>query len=93
MGLPLSFALVTWLYFGLMESSSHQATIGKMFLKLLVTGVSGQRLSFSRATLRTMAKYLSSITLGIGFLMCGFTRRKQALHDLIAQCLVLRGSR
>jgi uncharacterized RDD family membrane protein YckC len=87
---PLSAALVTWLYFGLMESSPAQATVGKMFLKLRVTDDSGQRLSFGRATLRTLAKYVSSSILGVGFLMCGFSRRKQALHDLIAKCVVLR---
>jgi uncharacterized RDD family membrane protein YckC len=35
----------------------------------------------------------ASMTLGIGYIMCGFTRKKQALHDMIAGCLVLRRSR
>jgi uncharacterized RDD family membrane protein YckC len=30
------------------------------------------------------------VPLGIGYIMAGFTERKQALHDMIASCLVLR---
>jgi uncharacterized RDD family membrane protein YckC len=39
---------------------------------------------------RTLAKYLSILTVGIGFVICGFTKKKQALHDKITRCLVLR---
>lgn len=42
---------------------------------------------------RNLAKYLSNLTMGIGHLMCGFTIKKQALHDLLAGCLVLRRPR
>jgi uncharacterized RDD family membrane protein YckC len=76
-----------------MESSSWQATLGKKLMGLYVTDIEGQRLSLGRATWRTFAKYLSSITAGIGYLMCGFTEKKQALHDMVANCLVLRRSR
>jgi uncharacterized RDD family membrane protein YckC len=79
-----------WLYFAVMESSSWQATFGKKLLGLYVTDIKGQRLSLSRATGRTFAKYLSSMTAGIGYLLCGFTEKKQALHDIVANCLVLR---
>jgi uncharacterized RDD family membrane protein YckC len=85
--------VATWLYFAVMESSSWQATLGKKLLGIYVTDTKGQRLSLSRATGRTFAKYLSSMTAGIGYLLCGFTERKQALHDLVASCLVLRAPR
>jgi uncharacterized RDD family membrane protein YckC len=91
--LPVVAIITTWLYFALMESSSWQATLGKKLLGLYVTDISGQRLSLSRATGRTFAKYLSSITAGIGYLMCAFTAKKQALHDMVANCLVLRSPR
>jgi len=29
---------------------------------------------------------------GIGYFMAGFTEKKQALHDMLAGCLVLRRS-
>lgn len=81
------------LYFAVLEGSPWQATFGKKFLGLYVTDLEGRRLSRSRSTGRTFAKFLSSVTAGIGYLLCGFTEKKQALHDLVAGCLVLRGPR
>jgi uncharacterized RDD family membrane protein YckC len=88
--LPPVISVATWLYFALMESSSWQATLGKKILRLYVTDLQGRRLTLSRATGRTFAKYLSSMTAGIGYILCGFTEKKQALHDIVANCLVLR---
>jgi uncharacterized RDD family membrane protein YckC len=82
--------LVGWLYHALMESSTRQATLGKMALGLMVTDLNGQRVSFARATGRHFAKIVSALILFIGFIMAGFTSRKQALHDMIASCLVVR---
>ncbi len=81
---------VWWLYAALSESSPSEATIGKRALRLRVTDTLGRRISFARATARTLGKILSSLTLCIGFAMAGFTRRKQALHDLMAETIVLR---
>jgi len=82
--------VVTWLYFSIMESSGTQATLGKMALGLAVTDAAGRPVGFGRATGRTFAKIVSALPLGIGFLLAGFTGRKQALHDLIAGTLVVR---
>lgn len=79
----------TWLYFALMESSSKQGTLGKMALGIKVTDLHGNRLTFGRATGRYFAKIISGMTMGIGYIIAGFTERKQALHDLIASCLVV----
>ncbi|KPJ61153.1 MAG: hypothetical protein AMS15_06060 [Planctomycetes bacterium DG_23] len=81
---------IGWLYFALMESSVKQATLGKMALGLMVTDLNGGRISFARATGRHFAKIISALLLLIGFVMAGFTSRKQALHDMIASCLVIR---
>jgi uncharacterized RDD family membrane protein YckC len=81
---------IGWLYFALMESSVKQATLGKMALGLMVTDLNGGRISFARATGRHFAKIISALLLFLGFLMAGFTQRKQALHDMIASCLVIR---
>jgi uncharacterized RDD family membrane protein YckC len=89
----VSFALsscASWIYEAAMESSSKQATVGKMALALKVTDLEGQRISFARATGRHFAKYVSGMILGIGYIMAGFTERKQALHDMIAGTLVIR---
>jgi uncharacterized RDD family membrane protein YckC len=86
-------AVVSLFYFVLMESSPWQATVGKKALGLYVCDIEGHRLTLSRALGRTLAKYLSSLTVGIGYVMCGFTKKRQALHDIIARCLVLRRPR
>ena len=80
----------SWLYSALLESSSYQATLGKMILGMKVTDLAGNRISFERATGRHFAKILSAMILGIGFLMVAFTERKQGLHDILAGTLVRR---
>ena len=82
--------VLNWLYFALLESSSWQATLGKKALGLEVTDLAGNRISFGRATGRFFAKIISSLTLLIGYIMAGFTEKKQALHDIIAGTLVIR---
>ena len=79
-----------WLYFALMESSSKQATLGKMMIGIVVSDMAGDRVSFGRASARYFAKIPSWILLTIGFLMAGWTKRKQALHDIMTGCLVIR---
>jgi uncharacterized RDD family membrane protein YckC len=78
-----------WLYFAVMESSARQATLGKLAFGIRVTGLRGERLSFSQASSRFFAKIFSALSLGVGFLMTAATRRKQALHDMISSSLVV----
>jgi uncharacterized RDD family membrane protein YckC len=77
-----------WLYSALMESSVRQATVGKMIFNMKVTDLQGRRLSFGQATGRHFAKILSALTIFIGFIMVGFTEKKQGLHDIIVGTLV-----
>lgn len=79
-----------WLYEATMESSSKQATVGKMALGLKVTDEYGNRISFARASARYFSKILSRMILMLGYIMVGFTQRKQGLHDMIAGTLVIR---
>ncbi len=79
------------LYFTLCESSAWQGTLGKLALGIRVTDRQGKRISFPRALGRYFAKFLSAIILGIGFLMVAWTQRKQGLHDIICDTLVLNG--
>jgi uncharacterized RDD family membrane protein YckC len=78
------------LYYALLESSTWQGTLGKRALGLEVTDLEGRRISFGRATGRFFAKIISALILWIGFIMAGFTEKKQALHDMIAGTLVIR---
>lgn len=78
------------LYYAFMQASARQATLGKALVGLKVGGMEGERIGFGRALAREVAKILSTLTLLIGFIMAGFTKRKQALHDLIASTCVVR---
>jgi len=90
---PLVELVLAWLYFALMESSTYRATPGKMLLGLVVTDTEGRPLTFGRATGRFFGKLLSRLTLGIGYVMAGLTEKKQALHDMLANALVVRKDR
>jgi uncharacterized RDD family membrane protein YckC len=82
--------VINWLYYALFESSTWQATLGKKALGLEVTDLEGRRIGFGRATGRFFGKIISGAILMIGFIMAGFTEKKQALHDIMAGCLVIR---
>jgi uncharacterized RDD family membrane protein YckC len=89
-GLSLTVLLITWFYYALLQSGARQATVGKMALGLKVTDVNGDRLTFARASLRYFSKILSGLFMMIGYIMAGFTPKKQALHDYIANTYVVR---
>jgi uncharacterized RDD family membrane protein YckC len=89
LALILALSFGTWLYHTAMESSRHQATLGKMALGIIVTDLDGRRISFARANGRFFGKWVSGMTMNIGYLMAAFTERKQALHDILASCLVV----
>jgi len=89
-GFGLLRSLIFLAYFALMESSSYQATLGKMALGIKVTDVDGNRLTLGRALGRNAAKYISTLICFIGYIMAAFTERKQALHDMIASTLVVQ---
>jgi uncharacterized RDD family membrane protein YckC len=83
--------LIQWLYHAYLESGEKQATWGKQALGIYVTDLMGNRVTFGRASGRFFAKIVTGmIPLGIGYIMAGFTERKQALHDMMAGSLVLR---
>ena len=81
---------ILWLYWALFESSALQATLGKMALGIQVTDLHGNPISFAKATGRNFAKFISGLIFCIGFLMAGWTEKKQALHDIMAGTLVVK---
>jgi len=84
----LAAVIIPWLYTALQECSTPQATFGKTLLGVKVTDLEGRRISFGRASGRFFARLIP--TFGIGYGIALFTRRKQALHDLVAGCVVVR---
>ena len=84
----LSLGLGIAYYVG-QESGRKQATIGKRAVGIIVTDLHGNRVSSMRATGRYFGKIVSALILMIGYLMAGFTEKKQALHDMMAGTLVV----
>ncbi|MBB2203783.1 RDD family protein [Gluconacetobacter takamatsuzukensis] len=82
--------LLPALYYVLFESSRLQGTPGKRVCRMRVTDLHGRQIGFGRATVRYVGHFLSILTLGLGFLMVVWTRRRQALHDLLAGTCVIR---
>jgi uncharacterized RDD family membrane protein YckC len=87
----------TWLYWSLMESSTWQATLGKKALGLYVTDLEGNRVTFGKASGRFFAgrgigsvPYVGGLYFLVSCILAGLTEKKQALHDIIAGCMVLR---
>jgi len=77
-------------YFAILESSPRRATYGKETLGLIVTTMDGSRLTLKQASIRYIGKLASAVILYLGFIMIGFTKKKQGLHDIIANTLVIK---
>lgn len=97
--------IVHWLYYALMESSSKQGTLGKIIVGIKVTDLNGQRINFMKASIRYFPvrfiiplvfsliglQFFGFLFILIANLMIIFTEKKQALQDIIAGCLVVKG--
>lgn len=85
--LGLLSGLSVWLYFTLLESSTLKATIGKKIMGLEVVSMyDGGKLTFTEAALRSFFKLLFPF---LGCLFAIFSKRSQALHDLVARTVVI----
>jgi uncharacterized RDD family membrane protein YckC len=92
-GMVVVWVILMWPYYAFLESSSWQATVGKRAVGLIVTDIYGRRISFLRATGRYFASWISQIILWVGYIMGAFTARRQTLHDLMANTVVIHGRR
>jgi uncharacterized RDD family membrane protein YckC len=81
--------LVAYPYFALTESSSWQGTLGKQAMRIKVTDINGNQISFARATARYFLKIISSIEFMLGYLIC-FSDQRQTIHDYLSRVLVVR---
>jgi len=84
--------ILTAVYYGYFESSKYMGTPGKIVMKLKVYSGNGHPISFLNGVGRYLAKLISAIIFGIGYLFPLFTAKKQALHDMIANCVVIKAS-
>lgn len=84
LGLVIGLAYYAWFH-----ASTGGATPGKMAVGIKVVRTSGERISLLRAVARYFATLLSGLILLIGYIMAAFTQRKQALHDMLCDTLVV----
>ncbi len=91
------FAVESWLYYALSESSAWHATLGKRFLGIYVADGAGKPIDFWRASLRfcsgrliALVPVLGGYYFAIDCLCVGLTPSKRAIHDMLSSCLVLR---
>lgn len=87
---PYASVIIALLYFPVFESSVAQATPGKYVMGLKVLNENGMTLSFGRAVGRYLMKYVSTFLLLFGYLMQVFTVKRQTLHDMVVQAVVVR---
>ncbi len=74
-------------------ASRKQATLGQRILGIYVGNPDGSKLSWQKSVARAFASILTSMTLGLGFLMLVFTKEKTALHDLLCNTRVFHGKK
>ncbi len=86
----IGFPLLTLLYQTIFESSFLQGTPGKIIVKIFVINYKGGQASFWRCLLRNISRLFSSFLM-IGYLMVLFTKKKQALHDILSCTYVIQG--
>ncbi|MGJ4729126.1 RDD family protein [Luteimonas sp. SDU101] len=86
--------LVPLLYFAWMHSAPGQASLGKLAVGIKVCRGNGERISFARAFWR-YAAYFATVVFSFGLgglvsaLTTGLAERRQALHDMICDTLVV----
>jgi uncharacterized RDD family membrane protein YckC len=83
------FPLV-WLAYHIGMWTWKGTTVGGIVCSLKVVRVDGRQLDFTVALVRGLAAVFSFIALCIGFFWAGWTRERQAWHDLIAGTVIVR---
>ncbi len=90
--IPMIGSILVWFfYFPILESSEVRATLGKYLLGIQVCDLGGRRISLRTAVIRNILKSVSSLLLFVGFIFALFTQKKQTVHDLLADTLVVYG--
>lgn len=89
-GYAVASPLIKMVYGCIAESGRQQATIGKKLMDIRVGDALGNRISFSTAFLRNMAKIISTLPLFMGYLYLFINKKQQCLHDVMAHTVVVK---
>jgi len=73
-----------------LEILPMRTTIGKSIFRTRLYDRKGNPAGLVRVILRNLAKQLTLLTAGIGFLLCAFRKDRLTLHDLLSGCTVMR---
>ncbi len=85
------FAIFVALFYYVFMTGYCGQTLGKKAMGIRVVDIDGSPIGYGCAFIREVpGKFISTVLLGIGYLMVAFTRKKQGLHDKIASTLVIR---
>jgi uncharacterized RDD family membrane protein YckC len=88
------FGLIVYIGFPaylIVSTALYQRTLGKKLLGLKIVSSNEEEVSWKKAFLRELlGKILSGLVLEVGFIMIGFTKKKQGLHDYIAGTYVIK---
>lgn len=89
---PFVGGLIAWFFYApILESSAIRATLGKHLMGIQVSDLSGRRISLKASVIRNLLKFVSGAIVFLGFFVALFTKRKQTLHDLLADTVVVYG--
>lgn len=80
-------------YLAYFVASKKQATLGKRILGIYVGNRDGSKLTWQKSLARAVASILTSMTLGLGFILVVFTKEKTSLHDILCKTRVFHGKK
>jgi hypothetical protein len=78
-----------WMYFSVSESGAIKTTTVKEAFGLVVQTTKGRQLTLQQASIRWVGTQISGLTGGLGFLLCAFHPKKQALQDMLSKTEVV----
>ena len=83
-----------FMIYAILMLNYYGATLGKRLLGIKVVSENGKRPSILDLIIReSIGKFLSTIVLGLGFILAGFDKKKQGWHDKLAKTVVVYDKR
>lgn len=84
------YILISIVYHAFCESSKLKGSVGKFILQIQVMKSNYEDIAFVRSFCRNaLAWILGIMTLGLSHILAGLTKKKRALHDILAGCIVV----
>lgn len=77
-----------FVYCILMQYSKNMGTLGEKLVGIEVVDADDNPITLKQAFLRNLFRLFNILTLGIGYIMIIFTKKKQALSDILSNTLV-----